>query len=106
MYNIAAYLPGVATAGAKTKNFESKMMAKYPTAVLDQFQVGMYDSVWAMAEAIKQANTVTDMKAIRDKLAALKFEGARGTISFDQDRMPSPSAYLIQVKNGKSVAVN
>ncbi len=106
MYNITAYLPGIPTASQKTKDFEKTMMAKYPNAVLDQFQVGMYDSIWALAQAIKEAGTLTDEKAIRDKLAAIKVEGARGTITYDQDRMPSPSAYMIQVKNGKSTPVN
>ena len=106
MYNIAAYLPGVPNASQKTKDFEKKMTDKYPGAILDQFQVGFYDSVWALAQAIQEANTLTDIKAIRDKLAAIKSEGARGTISYDQDRMPAPTAYLIQVKNGKSTPVD
>jgi branched-chain amino acid transport system substrate-binding protein len=64
-----------------------------------------YDSVMLFADAVKRAGTTENVK-LRDALAATKnFKAVTGTITFDQQRNPTKSAVVLQVKNGRFVFV-
>jgi branched-chain amino acid transport system substrate-binding protein len=64
-----------------------------------------YDSVMLLVDGLKRAGT-TDGPKLRDAIAATKnFKGVTGTISFDEQRNPTKSAVVLQVKNGEFVFV-
>lgn len=64
-----------------------------------------YDAAMVLADAIKRAAT-TDAARLRDALAATKnYRGITGTITFDEQRNPTKSAVVLQVKDGDFVFV-
>jgi branched-chain amino acid transport system substrate-binding protein len=64
-----------------------------------------YDSVQLLVDGLKRAGT-TDGPKLRDAIAATKnFKAVTGTISFDEQRNPTKSAVVLQVKNGDFVFV-
>ena len=64
-----------------------------------------YDSAMLLVDAIRRAGT-TDGPKLRDALAATKnFKGVTGVITLDEQRNPTKSAVVLQVKDGKFVFV-
>jgi branched-chain amino acid transport system substrate-binding protein len=64
-----------------------------------------YDSVLILVDAMKRAGT-TENEKLRAAIAATKnFKAVTGTISFDEQRNPTKSAVVLQVKDGKFVFV-
>ncbi len=64
-----------------------------------------YDSAMLLVDAIRRAGT-TDGPKLRDALAATKnFKGVTGDITLDEQRNPTKSAVVLQVKDGKFVFV-
>jgi branched-chain amino acid transport system substrate-binding protein len=60
-----------------------------------------YDAVMMLADAMKRAGT-TESAKVRDALAATKnFKGVTGVITLDDQRNPTKSAVVLQVRNGK-----
>lgn len=67
----------------------------------DQFSAQAYTAVWAIAMAIKHANSV-DHKAVRDALANLSdLASPLGVFAFDENRDPLHKPVVLVVKNGK-----
>ncbi len=63
-----------------------------------------YDATNLLLAAI-QAAGVNDPEKVKDALAAIKWDGVSGTITFDQFHNPIKSAVILQVKDGKIVYV-
>jgi len=62
-----------------------------------------YDSVLALVDAIKRANS-TDGSKIRDALATLKdLDGVTGKTTLDENRDARKPAVIIAIKGGKFV---
>ncbi len=65
----------------------------------NMFAVLGYDAMNMMIEAIKTAGS-TDPDAIIKAMAALKFKGLTGDITFDADRNPVKTCAIISIKDG------
>ncbi|MGB9640031.1 MAG: ABC transporter substrate-binding protein [Anaerolineales bacterium] len=63
-----------------------------------------YDATNLLLAAI-QAAGVNDPEKVKDALAAIKWDGVSGTITFDKFHNPIKSAVILQVKDGKIVYV-
>ena len=70
------------------------------------FLPSAYDAVMVLADAIRRAQS-QDREKIRDTLAATKsFQGATGTITFDENGDPvNKDAVILKFENGTSVFV-
>jgi branched-chain amino acid transport system substrate-binding protein len=69
----------------------------------DSFAALGYDSANLLADALKRANS-TDKQKLRDALAATKnFQGITGKITFDANRNPRKSVYILKIDQGKFV---
>lgn len=66
------------------------------------FSVLSYDSVYLVAEAIKNVGN-TDEAKIKDALAAIDMDCVSGHITFDENRNPIKSAVINKVENGEFV---
>lgn len=68
-----------------------------------------YDAVYAIAEAIKNAQTVTDFKAIRDAFAQTRIKGVYSypdfILSFDENGQAQVASGLGMFKGGKIVPI-
>jgi branched-chain amino acid transport system substrate-binding protein len=68
----------------------------------DQFAAQAYDGLYILAQAIKNAHTTSDRKAVRDALAAIKhYQGATGDFSFTPGRDALEAGSVLVVKGGK-----
>ena len=69
----------------------------------DSFAALGYDSANLLADALKRANS-TDNQKLRDTLATTKnFQAITGKITFDANRNPRKSVYILKIDNGKFV---
>ncbi len=69
----------------------------------DSFAALGYDSANLLADALKRTNS-TDKQKLRDTLAATKnFQGITGKITFDANRNPRKSVYILKIADGKFV---
>jgi branched-chain amino acid transport system substrate-binding protein len=73
-------------------------------SVPDALATLAYDAANLLLAAI-QAAGVDDPAKVKDALAAIKWEGVSGTITFDQFHNPIKAAVILQVKDGKVVYV-
>lgn len=83
---------------SKVQDFIKTYKAKY-NADPNMFAVLGYDAMNMMIEAIKTAGS-TDSDAIIKAMAALKFKGLTGEITFDKDRNPVKTCAIITIKDG------
>jgi len=90
----------------KSQQLQASYHRKYGTKILPQFLPPAYDAVMVLADAIRRAQSL-DRKKIRDTLAATKnFQGATGTITFDENGDPvNKDAVILKFENGTSVFV-
>jgi branched-chain amino acid transport system substrate-binding protein len=63
-----------------------------------------YDAANILFESIKKANS-DDPAKVKDAMAAIKFEGVSGSITFNNLHNPVKAAVMLQVKDGKIVYV-
>jgi ABC-type branched-subunit amino acid transport system substrate-binding protein len=90
---------------AEATQFAADYAAAYPSASGDIYTGETYDAVMAGAYAVKEAGSTTG-SAIRDALGTISFNGATGTISFDENGDSSAGYYLIsEVQGSTMVAV-
>jgi branched-chain amino acid transport system substrate-binding protein len=82
------------TYGDKYKGSDGKAIVPDALATL------AYDATNLMIAAIEKAG-VDDPSKVKDSLAALKWEGVSGTITFDANHNPIKAAVILQVKDGK-----
>jgi branched-chain amino acid transport system substrate-binding protein len=86
----------------KIKQFVADYQKKFG-AIPDAMAALGYDSVLALVDAIKRANS-TDGGKIRDALATLKdLDGVTGKTTLDADRNAQKPAVIIEIKGGKFV---
>jgi branched-chain amino acid transport system substrate-binding protein len=86
----------------KIKQFVADYQKKF-NATPDAMGALGYDSVLALVDAIKRANS-TDSAKIRDALAALKdLDGVTGKTTLDENRDARKPAVIIGIKGGKFV---
>jgi ABC-type branched-subunit amino acid transport system substrate-binding protein len=95
----------VLTKPSATQEFLDKYKAEYPTATGDIYTGETYDAVYAGARAILAADSVAGEDIIAE-LANVSFEGAIGTVSFDENGDSNAGFYLIsEVQDDKLVTV-
>ncbi len=86
---------------ATVKNFIAAYKAKYNKEP-DQFAAQAYDALYIIADALEKAGTTSDVKKVRDSLAAVKdFHGVTGNFAFDANRNPAMDVTVLIVKDGK-----
>jgi branched-chain amino acid transport system substrate-binding protein len=86
----------------KIKQFVADYQKKFGI-IPDAMAALGYDSVLALVDAIKRANS-TDGSKIRDALATLKdLDGVTGKTTLDADRNAEKPAVIIEIKGGKFV---
>ncbi|MCD6519764.1 MAG: ABC transporter substrate-binding protein [Anaerolineae bacterium] len=83
------------------QNFVKAYKAKYG-AVPDALATLGYDAAKILLQAISEAG-VDDPAVVKDKMAAIKYEGVSGEISFDEHGDPIKKAAIIKIENGKKV---
>lgn len=68
-----------------------------------------YDAIYAIAEAVKRSQTVTDLKAIRDAFAQTRIKGVYSypdfILSFDENGQAEVASGLGMFKDGKIVPI-
>ncbi len=86
----------------KIRQFVADYQKKFG-AIPDAMAALGYDSVLALVDAIKRANS-TDGAKIRDALATLKdLDGVTGKTTLDENRNAQKPAVIIEIKGGKFV---
>jgi branched-chain amino acid transport system substrate-binding protein len=90
----------------KSQQLQANYHRKYGIKKLPEFLPTGYDAVMVLADAIHRAQSLKPKK-IRDALAATKdFQGATGTITFDENGDPlNKVAVILKFENGASVYV-
>ncbi len=89
----------------KVQKFVSDHIAKMGKGP-DQFAAQSYDGMMLIAEALRAAGS-TDRDAVRDALAAIRdYEGVTGVFSFDENRDPVMTPFILQIKDGKYVELD
>jgi branched-chain amino acid transport system substrate-binding protein len=90
----------------RSQQLQANYHRKYGTKIIPVFLPTAYDAVMVLADAIRLAQSLKHKK-IRDTLAATKnFQGATGTITFDENGDPvNKAAVILKFKNGTSVYV-
>ncbi len=83
---------------SKVQDFIKTYKSTY-NADPNMFAVLGYDAMNMMIEAIKAAGS-TDSAAITKAMAALKYKGLTGDITFDKDRNPVKTCAIITIKDG------
>lgn len=88
--------------GSKSEQFVKDYKAKYGNDP-DHFAAQSYDAILMLAHAVKNANSTTDRKAVRDAMASLQgVEGVLGeSLSFDNERHLVAKPFVLEIKNGK-----
>lgn len=81
-------------------NFVNTYRAKYRTTPISLAALG-YDSVYLLRDALAKAGA-SDSRSVRDALAASAGHYVTGILSFDENRNPRKSAFMLEiVDNGK-----
>lgn len=85
----------------KNKAFVEAYRKKYNSDP-DNFAAQAYTSVYIVADAVKRAGGVADLKKLRDAIAATKdLEANNGSFSFDASREPAVAPKVLVMKGGK-----
>ncbi|MBC7263888.1 MAG: ABC transporter substrate-binding protein [Chloroflexi bacterium] len=83
------------------QNFVSAYQAKYG-AVPDALATLAYDATNILLQSIANAG-VDDPEKVKDAMAAIKYEGVSGEITFDKNGDPVKKAAIIKIEGGKPV---
>jgi branched-chain amino acid transport system substrate-binding protein len=83
------------------QNWVTNYKAKY-NAVPDALATLAYDATNILISSIQTAGK-DDASAVKDAVAAVKWEGVSGTITYDKQHNPIKSAAVLSVKDGKIV---
>ncbi|MCA1454119.1 ABC transporter substrate-binding protein [Bradyrhizobium sp. BRP22] len=87
----------------KNKAFVAAYRKKYNSDP-DNFAAQAYTSVYIVADALKRAGGVSDLKKLRDAIAATKdLEANNGSFSFDDHREPAVAPKVLVMKGGKFI---
>jgi branched-chain amino acid transport system substrate-binding protein len=85
----------------KNKAFVEAYRKKYNSDP-DNFAAQAYTSVYIVADAVKRAGGVSDLKKLRDAIAATKdLEANNGSFAFDANREPAVAPKVLVMKGGK-----
>ena len=85
------------------KKFTADYKKRYEIDPEKYAQAG-YDCMKMVAKAIENAGS-TDRGAVRDALAAVKYEGPQGKAHFDAKNQLQIGEYIVEVKDGKIEAI-
>ncbi|OEU60275.1 MAG: hypothetical protein BBJ57_03465, partial [Desulfobacterales bacterium PC51MH44] len=90
----------------RSQQLQASYRIKYGKGIIPGFLPSGYDAVMVLADAIRRAQSL-DHEKIRATLAATKnFQGATGTITFDENGDPvNKDAVVLKFANGTSVFV-
>jgi len=90
----------------RSQQLQASYNSKYGKGIIPGFLPSAYDAVMVLADAIRRTQSL-DHEKIRDTLAATKnFQGATGTITFDENGDPvNKDAVILKFENGTSVFV-
>ena len=90
----------------RSQQLQASYRIKYGKGIIPGFLPSAYDAVMVLADAIRRAQSL-DHGKIRDTLAATKnFQGATGTITFDENGDPvNKDAVILKFENRTSVYV-
>ncbi len=83
------------------QNFVKAYQAKYG-AVPDALATLAYDAAKILLQSISEAG-VDDPTVVKDKMAAIQYEGVSGNITYDKNHDPIKKAAIVQIKGGKTV---
>lgn len=83
----------------KVQNFIKSYKAAYNDEIPQSFSALSYDSVYLMAEAIKNAGT-TDSAKVVEALKNISYDGVTGSFKFDENRNPIKSVFMTTIENG------
>ncbi|RZN31958.1 ABC transporter substrate-binding protein [Bradyrhizobium sp. Leo121] len=87
----------------KNKAFVEAYRKRYSSEP-DNFAAQAYTSVYVVADAVKRAGGVSDLKKLRDAIAATKdLEANNGSFSFDAHREPAVTPKVLVMKGGKFI---
>jgi branched-chain amino acid transport system substrate-binding protein len=91
---------------SRSLQLQANYHTKYGKKILPGFLPSAYDAVMLLDNAIRRAQSLKPKK-LRDTLATTKnFQGATGTITFDENGDPvNKDAVILKFKNGTSVYV-
>lgn len=59
-----------------------------------------YDAMGMMAQAIGEAGT-TDSAEIVDAMTNIQYQGVTGSITFDENRNPTKTVFMISIEGGE-----
>lgn len=90
----------------RSQQLQSIYHDKYSEEILPGFLPSAYDAAMVLADAIRRAQSL-EHKKIGDSLAATtNFQGATGTITFDENGDPvNKDAVILKFKNGTSAYI-
>jgi branched-chain amino acid transport system substrate-binding protein len=81
------------------QNFVKAYEAKYG-AVPDALATLAYDAAGILLQSISEAG-VDDPSVVKDKMAAIRYEGASGEITYDEFGNPVKKAAIVKIEGGK-----
>ena len=83
------------------QEFVAKYTAKYG-AEPDALATLAYDAAWILLQAVSDAG-VDDPAVVKDAMAAVRYDGVSGEITFDAQHNPVKSAAIVKIENGQKV---
>jgi len=84
----------------EVQNFVKAYQAKYG-AVPDALATLAYDAAKILIQSIQEAGK-DDPTLVKDKMAAIKYSGVSGEITFDKNHDPIKKAAIIKIQGGKT----
>ncbi len=103
MEGIIGFEPAFDATRPKSADFVSKYRAKYNEELaFGSFQAGAYDALYLVKEAVEANNGQVDTENMRDFLYNVEnWEGAVGTLTFDENGDPILSYTIKKVQDGQ-----
>jgi len=83
------------------QEFVAKYTAKYG-AEPDALATLAYDAAWILLQAVSDAG-VDDPAVVKDAMAAVRYDGVSGEITFDAQHNPVKSAAIVKIENGQKL---
>ncbi len=83
------------------QNFVNTYRDKYGTTP-DALAALAYDATRILIQSIKEANS-TDPSVVKDAMAAIKYDGISGVITYDAQHNPVKKAAIMKIEGGKVV---
>lgn len=104
IFGVTGWMPNAPGLSEKAREVNKRFRERFGFD-LDMYSAGLYDSVWLLAQAIRQAGTATDVDAIRKALLAVEVDGVQGKLRYKADRTQTVTGVIFQIQNGVHVPV-